>query len=77
MIKFEEMDSVCRAFIAEPLELVGIAQLIEPTHPHPSKERILRIWTSEGHALSKHFLAAAIGSEDTVRVLSELRMNYR
>jgi hypothetical protein len=37
----------------------------------------LRIWTSEGHALSKHFLAAAIGSEDTVRVLSELRMNYR
>jgi hypothetical protein len=37
----------------------------------------LCIWSSESHALSKHFLAAAVGSEDTVGVLSELRMNYR
>jgi hypothetical protein len=26
--------------------------------------------------LSKHFLTATVGSEDTVGVLSELRMNY-
>ena len=76
LIKFEEVDSVCRAFITESLELVGIAQLIKSTHPHPSKERVLCIWASKSHALSKHFLTATVGSEDTVGVLSELRMNY-
>jgi hypothetical protein len=71
------MDSVCRTFIAKSLELIWIAKLIESTHPHPSKERVLRIWTSESHALSKHFLTATIWPEDTIGVLSELRMNYR
>jgi hypothetical protein len=66
LIKFEEMDSVCGTFIAESLELVGIAQLIEPTHPDPSKERVLSICTSKSHTLPEHFLAATIGSKDTV-----------
>jgi hypothetical protein len=70
------MNSVGRALVTEPLELVRISKLVKAAHSDTTQKRILCIRASKCHALPEHFLSTPIWSQYTIGVLSELRMHY-